>query len=138
MGVGIYDATTAEDSVLDSVAEDVAPTLGAPVDQVRNVLQQQADSGQLDVSLQLGLYAVIAGGALALIGGVIAMATSKKDETSEVAMPAPAGSPISAATPTSTLPATPGTGAWPSSAPASEPPPPTSAPPPPPPADQPE
>jgi hypothetical protein len=138
MGVGIYDATTAEDSVLDSVAEDVAPTLGAPVDQVRNVLQQQADSGQLDVSLQLGLYAVIGGGALALIGGVIAMATSRKDEAADDAMATAAGSPMTGSTPTSTAPVAPVAGAWPSTAPATEPPPPAAAPPPPPPAAPPE
>jgi hypothetical protein len=136
MGVGIYDATTAEDSVLDSVAEDVAPSLGAPVDQVRNVLQQQADSGQLNVSLQVGLYAVIAGGALALVGGVIAAATAKREEATDAAMPG-ADPPMTTST-TSTVATTPSAGAWPSSSPVAEPPPPTAAPPPPPPAAPPE
>jgi hypothetical protein len=137
MGVGIYDATTAEDSVLDSVAEDVAPSLGAPVDQVRNVLQQQADSGQLDVSLQIGLYAVIAGGALALVGGVIAAATAKRQDATDAAMPAAAGPPMTTST-TSTVATTPSAGAWPSGSPAAEPTPPAAAPPPPPPAAPPE
>lgn len=78
-GVGIYDAVTAEDSVLDAVAEDIAPTLGAPVPEVRDVLQRSADSGDLDVSLQAGLFLVIGGGVLGAIGGAIATMTSKRD-----------------------------------------------------------
>lgn len=97
-GVGIYDAVTAEDSVLDAVAEQVAPQVGASVEQVRAVLQQEADAGSLDIKLQLGLYLVIAGGALGLVGGVIAVATAKRDALAAApTMPgsAPMASPMS-------------------------------------------
>ena len=123
MGVGIYDAATAEDNVLDSVAEEIAPTLGTPVEQVRDILQQQADSGQLDISIAIGLYAVIAGGALALIGGVIAAVAPKRAEVASP-MPATDGPPRTAA-------AT-GEAAWPASPPSTTGPPSASPPPPPP------
>jgi hypothetical protein len=83
-GVGIYDAATSEDSVLDAVAEDVAPQVGASVDEVRAVLEDQADSGALDISIQIGLYLVIAAGVLGTIGGVIAAATAPKGDTAPV------------------------------------------------------
>ena len=127
IGVGIYDATTAEDNVLDSVAEELSPSFG-PVDQVREVLQQQADSGQLDISIAIGLYAVIAGGALALVGGVLEVA-GKREEPAAAPMPG-TGPPMTPTTPA------PSAGAWPSNAPATDPPPtgsPPAAPPPPPP-----
>ena len=74
-GVGIYDAVTAEDSVLDAVAEQVAPQVGASVPAVRQILQQSADAGDLNLQIQIGLYLVIAGGALGLVGGVIGLVT---------------------------------------------------------------
>jgi hypothetical protein len=71
--VGLYDALTAKDSVLDSAAEELAPTLGASVDQVRALLDQAIDSGELSISISIGLYIVIAGGLVALVGGVMSM-----------------------------------------------------------------
>jgi hypothetical protein len=78
--VGIYDAATAKNSVLDAVAEQVAPQVGASVSAVRAILQRSADAGDLDIKLEPGLFIVIAGGALGLIGGVIAIATAKRNE----------------------------------------------------------
>lgn len=93
-GVGIYDAVTAEDSVLDAVAEDIAPTLGASVAEVRDVLQGSADAGDLEVTLQVGLFLVIGGGVLGAVGGVIAAATAKRDALARApSMPATAASP---------------------------------------------
>jgi len=72
-GVGLYDALTAKDSVLDTAAEEIAPTLGASVDEVRALLDQAIDSGELAISISLGLYVVIGGGVLALVGGLLSM-----------------------------------------------------------------
>jgi hypothetical protein len=72
-GVGLYDALTAEDSVLYTAAEEIAPTLGASVDEVRTLLDQAIDSGELAISISLGLYVVIGGGVLALLGGIVSM-----------------------------------------------------------------
>jgi hypothetical protein len=99
-GVGIYDAATAEDSVLDAVAKEIAPQVGAGVDAVRAVLQQSADAGDLDIKIQTGLYLVIAGGALGLIGGVIGVATAKRNAMRGApSMPATMGSEPSSASP---------------------------------------
>jgi len=72
-GVGLYDALTAKDSVLDAAAEEIAPTLGASVDEVRTLLDQAIDSGELSISISIGLYVVIGGGILALVGGFLSM-----------------------------------------------------------------
>ena len=127
-GVGVYDAVTAEDSVLDAVAEQVAPQVGATVDAVRAVLQQSADAGDLDIKLQVGLYLVIAGGALGLIGGLIGVATAKRDAMRSA--PSMPGGMVTTPAPSSMSP--PMTDEPP---PSSSPPP--SSPPPPPPVDPP-
>jgi hypothetical protein len=134
-GVGIYDAATAEDSVLDAVAEQVAPQVGASVPAVREILQQSADNGDLDIQIQIGLYLVIAGGALGLLGGVIGLISGGSDrgEVTTTGMPPD---------PSTSMPTSPPTG-WatdtsppPTSEPSPMPPPaPGGAPPPPPPSE---
>lgn len=70
-GVGVYDALTAEDSVLDAAAEEIAPQFGASAEEVRVLLDEAIDAGQLSISISIGLYMVIAGGVLAIVGGVL-------------------------------------------------------------------
>jgi hypothetical protein len=72
-GIGLYDALTAKDSVLDAAAEELAPTFGASAEEVRAALDQAIDAGQLSVSISIGLYVVIAGGVVALIGGILGL-----------------------------------------------------------------
>jgi hypothetical protein len=63
-GVGVYDALTAEDSVLDAAAEEIAPQFGASAEEVRVLLDEAIDAGQLSISISIGLYMVIVGGVL--------------------------------------------------------------------------
>jgi len=72
-GIGLYDALTAKDSVLDAAAEELAPTFGASAQEVRAVLDQAIDAGQLSVSISIGLYVVIGGGVVALVGGILGL-----------------------------------------------------------------
>jgi hypothetical protein len=72
-GLGLYDAVTAKDSVLDAAAEDLAPSFGVSPDRVRAALEQAVDAGQIGVSVSFGLYLVIAGGVVALVGGVLGL-----------------------------------------------------------------
>lgn len=78
-GIGLYDALTAKDSVLDAAAEELAPSFGASTEQVRAALDQAIDAGQISVSISIGLYAVIAGGIVALVGGIAGLRGSASE-----------------------------------------------------------
>jgi hypothetical protein len=72
-GIGLYEALTTEERVVDTVAEELAPDLGASAEQVRAALDEAIDAGQLSVTISIGLYVVIAGGVLALVGGILGL-----------------------------------------------------------------
>jgi hypothetical protein len=92
-GIGLYDALTAKDSVLDAAAEELAPDFGASAQEVRTVLDQAIDAGQLSVSISAGLYVVIGGGVVALAGGILGLRGS-----GETALPGQAAAPAAPAT----------------------------------------
>ena len=92
-GIGLYDALTAKDSVIDEEAEELAPTFGASAQQVRTVLDQAIYAGQLSVSISIGLYVVIGGGVVALAGGILGLRGS-----SEPALPGQTAAPATLAT----------------------------------------
>jgi hypothetical protein len=97
-GLGIYDAVTAKDSVLDAAAEQVATQVGATVEEVRALLDDAIDAGQLSISISVGLYIVIGGGLLALVGGFLMLGTKGAGK----AAPAePAGFAVAATPPAS-------------------------------------
>jgi hypothetical protein len=93
-GIGLYDALTAKDSVLDAAAEELAPTFGASAQQVRTVLDQAIDAGEFSVSIGIGLYVVIGGGVVALVGGILGLRGS-----GEPAVPGQTAAPAAPATP---------------------------------------
>jgi hypothetical protein len=75
-GLALYDALTAKDSVLDAAAEELAPSFGVSADQVRAALDLAIDDGQLGVSISVGLYVAMAGGLIAIVGGVLGLRDS--------------------------------------------------------------
>jgi hypothetical protein len=97
-GVGLYEALTIKDSVLDAAAEQLAPSFELSTDQVRAALDQAIETGQLSLSIGIGLYAVIAGGVVALVGGIVGLGGSPSEpaaaETSSVAPAAPAATDV--------------------------------------------
>lgn len=93
-GIGLYDALTAKDSVLDAAAEELAPTFGTSAQQVRTVLDQAIDAGEFSVSIGIGLYVVIGGGVVALVGGMLGLRGS-----GEPAVPGQTAAPAAPATP---------------------------------------
>jgi secondary thiamine-phosphate synthase enzyme len=117
-GFGLYDALTAEDSVLDAAAEEIAPQFGVSVEEVRAILDEAIDAGQLDISISIGLIIVIVGGAIAVIGGVLMLgrgsapaAPAAAEPVSATAMPyasasseATASAPMEPAEPAATPP----------------------------------
>jgi hypothetical protein len=92
-GIGLYDALTAKDSVLDAAAEELAPDFGASAQEVRTVLDQAIDAGQLSVSISAGLYVVIGGSVVALAGGILGLRGS-----GETAIPGQTAAPAAPAT----------------------------------------
>jgi hypothetical protein len=100
-GVGLYEALTIRDSVLDAAAEQLAPSFA---------LDQAIETGQLSLSISIGLYAVIAGGVVALVGGIVGLGGSPSEpaaaETSSVAPAAPAATDVGNAPSASSAPHT--------------------------------
>ncbi|HJS27732.1 MAG TPA: hypothetical protein VJ913_11475 [Actinomycetota bacterium] len=92
-GVAVYDALTAKDSVLDSAAEELAPTVGASPEQVRVLLDEAIDAGQLSIGLSIGIYVVIAGGVLALLGGIMSRGSGVGEGEAVAAEEAPQPAP---------------------------------------------
>jgi hypothetical protein len=136
-GLGIYDAVTAKDSVLDAAADQVATQVGATPDEVRALLDDAIDAGQLSISISVGLYVVIGGGLLALVGGFL-MLGSRGTTSAAPAEPAgfatvasPSPTPSSPPVATSSDPAPPFSGPGdvaPPAAPPAPPPPPAAPP----------
>jgi hypothetical protein len=75
-GVAVYDAATAKERVLDEAASQVASSAGVSETQARTLLDQAVASGQVDISLSFGIFVVIAGAVLGLVGGVMGLGSS--------------------------------------------------------------
>jgi hypothetical protein len=74
VGFGLFDALTLKDSALDSVAEETAAASGVSFQELRTLLDVLIDNGQLGISIGIGLYVVIAGGVLAMVGAALQLA----------------------------------------------------------------
>ena len=106
-GVGLYEALTIRDSVLDAAAEQLAPSFELSTEQVRAALDQAIETGQLSLSISIGLYAVIAGGVVALVGGIVGLGGSPSEPAaSSVAPAAPAATDLGNAPSASSAPPT--------------------------------
>src|SRR5262245_48836359 len=88
-GLGLYDALTAKDSVLDAAAEELAPSFGVSSDRVRAALDEAVDAGQIGVSVSFGLYLVIAGGIIVVVGGTLGL----RDSAAESVATTPGATP---------------------------------------------
>lgn len=97
-GLGLYDALTARDRVLDDVAETLAGQLGATAEEVRALLDAAVDAGELGISLGIGLLLVILGGGLGLAGGAMRAARPPAVALAPP-MPGPSASGLPAAGP---------------------------------------
>jgi hypothetical protein len=74
--VGVYEAATAKNAVLDDFAEQLSDDYGGSPAEMRELLDQAVGAGQLVVSTGVGVYLAIAGGALGLVGSALAMRKS--------------------------------------------------------------
>ncbi len=88
-GLGLYDILSAESQVIDAAAKEVGGGAGVSLDQVKEFLQQAFDQGILKISPGIGIMLVVAGGALALVAGVLGLAARKPALAVAGAMPPP-------------------------------------------------
>ena len=68
-GVGIYEALTTQDSILDAAAKKLATSFGS-TERARALLDRAVDAERISISVGIGVYIVIAGGVVALAGGI--------------------------------------------------------------------
>lgn len=111
-GLALIDAATAEDSVIDAAGESLGPALGAPAQEAEDAVREWIDTGQLEIPMQAGIFMVIAGGALGLVGGIAGIASRAAVPMlgavpppvpmPDVAPPPPAGGPIAGDDPSTT------------------------------------
>jgi hypothetical protein len=95
----IVDITGIEDESLDAIAEaGAAQTAGVSVEDVRQAL----DQFNVSVNTGVGLYIVLAGSAIAVIGGILGM-LARKEEPMMPPAPPPAAPPPPATPPTESM-----------------------------------
>jgi hypothetical protein len=103
-GVGLYTAVTAKEQLLDAAEADLP----------RSVVQDALDSGLLELSISLGLYVVIAGGALGVLGALVSFGARESAAAGSgsglTGWAAPAASPSPGGPPTAPL--SPGASPW--------------------------
>jgi hypothetical protein len=88
-GVGIYTALTATDQVIDDAASEIGKQLGIPFEQARAAMQEAMDQGAFKISLEIGLYLVIAGGLVGIAVGLLTRV--RRASSSPLATPSGAG-----------------------------------------------
>ncbi len=99
-GTGLYDMLTAKSTIVDELVSKAAPGSGLPVDQVRALINSWFDKGIIKISPEFGIFVVIAGGVLALIGGLMLLATKAEPAT------ATSSPPVTSSPPAPTMPVT--------------------------------
>lgn len=68
-GIGTYGALTIQDSILNAAAKRLAPSFGSTT-RARALLDQAVEAGRIRFTVGIGVYIVIAGGVVALAGGI--------------------------------------------------------------------
>jgi hypothetical protein len=81
-GVALYDASVAKREIVDQAAAAIGDRAGIPTTQARGLLDAAISSGQVTISLALGIYVVMIGGGLGVSGGIAGL-------TSDAAQPSP-------------------------------------------------
>jgi hypothetical protein len=105
-GIAVYDLLTARNQVLDHLVGDGASTIarqvGVPVDVVIQRIKAMVESGFIRLDFEIGIYLVVAGGVVAVVGSVLALVRQPRAESRPAPSPA---SPWPAPMPWPTTPA---------------------------------
>ena len=75
-GLALYDAATAKKRIVDDLSSTVAGKVGVSTDQARRLLQAAVDSGRVQIRLGFGIFLVIGGGLLGVVGGVVGLSSA--------------------------------------------------------------
>lgn len=89
-GFGLYDALTPKAPVIDEAAKQLS---GAGVERARQFLENLFDQGILKITVQIGLWLVVAGGAVALVGALAGLFSRSKVHVARVSTPVGLGEP---------------------------------------------
>src|SRR5918992_65387 len=73
-GDGLLNLATARDQLAESVAEST----GLTKDQARQQVDLALDSGQAELSADIGLWMVIGGGVIGFVGGILGLTAAKR------------------------------------------------------------
>jgi hypothetical protein len=71
VGVAVFAAATARDGLVDAAAARVAASSGVDEERAREVVERAFDFSEVSVSVEAGVFVVLAGGALVTVAGVI-------------------------------------------------------------------
>ena len=107
-GTGLYDMLTAKSTFIDELVKEGAGS-GLPADQLRALIDSWFDKGIIKISPEFGIFVVIAGGVLALLGGLILVVSKVEPAAAAVSAGGVAGwvPPAAPSPPAPTMPATP-------------------------------
>jgi hypothetical protein len=102
-GVAIYDALTPKAQAIDEASNELGAGVGAAA--IERFIGGLFDRGFIDIAVDIGLWIVIVGAAVALTGSVVAAVTAAALQPQTSAVPSPA--PVPASTPNPNAPMTP-------------------------------
>ncbi len=113
-GTGLYDMLTAKSTFVDELVSKASES-GVAADQARALINSWFDKGIIKISPEFGIFVVVAGGVLALVGGLMLLAAKAEPATAAVSAggvagwspPAAPSSPAAPAPPAPAMPATP-------------------------------
>lgn len=76
--IAVYDVSTAQSQVIDAAVKQVGTGGGLTSSQVRAFLERAFAAGILKITPGIGLFLVIAGGALGLLAGIVGIAGGRQ------------------------------------------------------------
>jgi Tryptophan-associated transmembrane protein (Trp_oprn_chp) len=88
VGFAVYDAVTPKAQAIDEASKELGTGIGAAA--VRRFIERLFDRGFIEIGVEPGLWIVIVGAAVALVGSLIAVVTARSAQQQPTGGPAPA------------------------------------------------
>jgi hypothetical protein len=77
LALGVWEIVTVEERALDAFAEELAPQFGISTGEFRALLDVAVEQGEVDISGGIGLYLVLAGSVLGVVGGALQLSSTR-------------------------------------------------------------